>query len=84
MADESNPPQRILLVTGLSGAGKTTALQVLEDLGWETIDNFPIRLLGGFVAGEGGTPSSPWHAKSVTAQGRGNDLEAPQAGREAI
>ena len=35
----------ILLVTGLSGAGKTTVLRVLEDLGWETIDNFPIRLL---------------------------------------
>ena len=44
-----SPPesrQRILLVTGLLGAGKTTALKVLEDLGWETIDNFPIRLLG--------------------------------------
>ncbi|NMW30858.1 RNase adapter RapZ [Altererythrobacter sp. RZ02] len=41
--------QRILLVTGLSGAGKTTALRVLEDLGWEAIDNFPIRLLGGLV-----------------------------------
>ncbi|WP_338467885.1 RNase adapter RapZ [Novosphingobium sp. ZN18A2] len=38
-------PQRILLVTGLLGAGKTTALRVLEDLGWEAIDNFPIRLL---------------------------------------
>ena len=37
--------QHILLVTGLSGAGKTTALRVLEDLGWEAIDNFPIRLL---------------------------------------
>ncbi|MFA7587743.1 MAG: RNase adapter RapZ [Novosphingobium sp.] len=37
--------QRVLLVTGLAGAGKTTALRVLEDLGWETIDNFPIRLL---------------------------------------
>jgi len=37
--------QRVLLVTGLLGAGKTTALRVLEDLGWETIDNFPIRLL---------------------------------------
>lgn len=37
--------QRILLVTGLAGAGKSTALQVLEDLGWETIDNFPVRLL---------------------------------------
>ena len=41
--------QRILLVTGLSGAGKTTALRVLEDLGWEAIDNFPIRLLSGLI-----------------------------------
>ncbi|GAA4643288.1 RNase adapter RapZ [Pontixanthobacter gangjinensis] len=47
----SSPPamQRILLVTGLSGAGKTTALRVLEDMGWEAIDNFPIRLLGGLI-----------------------------------
>lgn len=43
-ADEQR--QRILLVTGMLGAGKTTALRVLEDLGWEIIDNFPIRLLG--------------------------------------
>ena len=49
MADESLPVQHILLVTGVSGAGKSTALQVLEDLGWETIDNFPIRLLGRLV-----------------------------------
>jgi UPF0042 nucleotide-binding protein len=44
---ESTAPeaQRILLVTGLLGAGKTTVLHVLEDMGWEVIDNFPIRLL---------------------------------------
>jgi len=35
-----------LLVTGLLGAGKTTALRALEDLGWEPIDNFPVRLIG--------------------------------------
>ncbi len=49
MPNESQPspvePQRILLVTGMLGAGKTTALRELEDLGWEAIDNFPIRLL---------------------------------------
>lgn len=38
-------PRRLLLVTGLAGAGKSTALAVLEDLGWETIDNFPVRML---------------------------------------
>ncbi|MDE2403277.1 MAG: RNase adapter RapZ [Sphingomonadales bacterium] len=37
--------QRVLLVTGVLGAGKTTALRTLEDLGWEALDNFPIRLL---------------------------------------
>jgi UPF0042 nucleotide-binding protein len=38
-------PQRILLVTGLSGAGKSTALKTLEDLGWEVVDNLPLSLL---------------------------------------
>ncbi|MEP3050552.1 MAG: RNase adapter RapZ [Erythrobacter sp.] len=42
--------QHILLLTGLSGAGKSTALDVLEDIGWETIDNFPVRLLNGIIA----------------------------------
>ncbi|WP_120716151.1 RNase adapter RapZ [Tsuneonella amylolytica] len=53
--------QRVLLVTGVSGAGKTTALNVLEDLGWEAIDNFPIRLLEGLVAAEtaSGEPRPP-------------------------
>ncbi|MFN9498863.1 MAG: RNase adapter RapZ [Erythrobacteraceae bacterium] len=49
-ADPPRPPQRLRLVTGLSGAGKSTALAVLEDLGWETIDNFPVRLLKRLVA----------------------------------
>jgi len=49
-AADDTSSQRILLVTGLSGAGKSTALNVLEDLGWETIDNFPVRLLKGLLA----------------------------------
>jgi UPF0042 nucleotide-binding protein len=45
---------RILLVTGVLGGGKTTALKVLEDLGWETIDNFPIRMLERLIDGAEG------------------------------
>jgi UPF0042 nucleotide-binding protein len=43
-------PQRILLVTGLSGAGKSTVLKTLEDLGWETVDNLPLSLLDPLLA----------------------------------
>ena len=38
-------PNRILLVTGMSGAGKSTALKSLEDMGWEAVDNLPLLLL---------------------------------------
>ncbi len=48
--DSSTKDKTILLVTGLSGAGKTTVLQTLEDLGWEAVDNFPIRLAGPLLA----------------------------------
>lgn len=38
-------PKSILLVSGLSGAGKTTALKTLEDMDWEVVDNLPLTLL---------------------------------------
>lgn len=41
--------KKVLLITGLSGAGKSTALKTLEDIGWETVDNFPIRLVEGLL-----------------------------------
>ncbi len=49
---KANKAQRIVLVTGMLGAGKSTALRELEDLGWESIDNFPIRLLDRLVGRE--------------------------------
>lgn len=39
----------IVLVTGMSGAGRTTALKVLEDLGYEAVDNLPATLLSSLV-----------------------------------
>lgn len=52
-----------MLVTGLSGAGKSTVLKTLEDMGWEAVDNFPIRLAGPLLdipAGSGrSSPSVP-------------------------
>jgi UPF0042 nucleotide-binding protein len=38
-------PLRMVLVSGLSGAGKSSVLRALEDLGYEAIDNTPITML---------------------------------------
>lgn len=40
---------RVILVTGMSGAGRTAALKVLEDLGSEAVDNLPLRLMATLV-----------------------------------
>jgi len=39
----------VVLVTGMSGAGRSTALRVLEDEGYEAIDNLPLSLLSAVV-----------------------------------
>lgn len=55
----ASQPNRILLVTGLSGAGKSTALRTLEDIGWEVVDNLPLSLLDHLLS----TPLSKGAAK---------------------
>lgn len=37
--------KQLVLVTGMSGAGKTSAMNALADLGYNCIDNFPKELL---------------------------------------
>jgi RNase adapter protein RapZ len=46
----SASPKHILLVSGMSGAGKSTALKTLEDIGWEVVDNLPLMLLDRLLA----------------------------------
>lgn len=56
MTIHQQPPHRtpdqssILLVTGMSGAGKSTALKALEDLGYEVVDNLPLSLWSKLLA----------------------------------
>ena len=40
---------RVLLVTGLSGAGRSTALKTLEDMGYEAFDNLPLSLVPALI-----------------------------------
>jgi len=51
----SPPPRQVVLVSGLSGAGKASILRVLEDLGFETVDNPPLHTLEELV-GDGERP----------------------------
>lgn len=44
IAEAQTMRRRLLLVTGMSGAGKSTALKLLEDIGFEVVDNLPLSL----------------------------------------
>ena len=44
-ASESRPALRLVVVTGMSGAGRSTAANALEDLGWYVVDNLPPTVL---------------------------------------
>lgn len=44
--------QSIILVTGPSGAGRTTAVRALEDIGFEVIDNMPLSLIDRVIEGQ--------------------------------
>ncbi len=55
MSPEDRPRNQVVIVSGLSGAGKSTALRQFEDMGWEVADNIPLSLLTAMVdeAGDG-------------------------------
>lgn len=69
---------RLIIVSGLSGSGKTIALHVLEDLGYYCIDNLPAALLKPMVdeVTSGGDAPTGLLAVGVDARNRRRDLEA--------
>ena len=74
MSDE----MRLIIVSGLSGSGKSVALHVLEDLGYYCIDNMPAALLNSVVdeVTLGGDQPAQLLAVGVDARNRRKDLEA--------
>lgn len=53
---DNDATARVVFVTGASGAGRTTTINVLEDLGYETINNLPLSLLTRVLDDPTGTP----------------------------
>ena len=67
------PPPRLLLVTGMSGAGKSTVLDALEDMGWDCVENLPAAMLKDYA--EQGLDGVPI-AVGMDARSRGFDPAA--------
>ena len=71
------PPEteraRVVIVSGMSGAGRTTALRALEDLGYEAVDNPPVALLGGLLHSDG----PPRRPTAIGVDVRTRDFLAP-------
>ena len=63
------PPRRVVLVTGLSGAGRSSILHILEDLGYEAVDNPPMKLIEELVS-RGDKPA----AVGIDTRSRGFDV----------
>lgn len=49
---ENGEDTRLVLVTGVSGAGRTTSLKIFEDFGFDAVDNLPLRLLPALLSGD--------------------------------
>lgn len=83
-ADKRPPAVPIVLVSGLSGAGKSTVLRTLEDLGFEAVDNPPLPLVEDLVS------KAPHHggqrriAVGVDARTRGFDADTVLATLERL
>jgi UPF0042 nucleotide-binding protein len=75
-ADSAPTSQKPLLaLSGLSGAGKSTALKALEDLGYEVVDNLPLALVDALIASPQASNDRPL-AFGIDSRTRGFNAEA--------
>ncbi|MFT6262005.1 MAG: UPF0042 nucleotide-binding protein [Bermanella sp.] len=65
---------KLVIISGRSGSGKSTALNVLEDLGYYCIDNLPVGLLPSLIEQQTGNESAEGIAVSIDARNIPKDL----------
>jgi RNase adapter protein RapZ len=66
---------RILIVSGLSGSGKSVALHMLEDLGFYCIDNIPAALLKPFISFTVRSPQKTYERTAIGLDARNTKAE---------
>jgi UPF0042 nucleotide-binding protein len=74
---DNNNTVPLLLVTGVSGAGKSSTLKILEDFGYEAVDNLPISMIHRLVA-DGNFP----HPIAIGIDIRTRDFESSEFPKE--
>ena len=77
---------RIVFVTGMSGAGKRTALKVFEDAGYYCVDNLPVALVMKFVELAASSSGQKKDGKAIDNIAMGVDVRSGEtfAGLEAV
>ena len=71
----ADPGPQLIVVSGMSGSGKSVALKTLEDLGFYCVDNLPADLLPEFVRSVTGNDVAPGKlAVGIDVRNRNNDL----------
>ncbi len=75
---------KFVLVTGLSGAGKSEAIRALEDLGYFCVDNLPVALISTLSSMIDRTPSSIKRAAAVVDMRDPNFLEGFESALEGV
>jgi len=80
MARERRRP-KLLVITGLSGSGKTHVSRALEDAGWFCVDNLPLALVPSFAELVGRSPELRHTALVVDLRARGFGASFPEVFR---
>lgn len=83
-AKSAGGERHVVLVTGMSGAGKTTVLKAFEDLGFEALDNVPLYLLSRVIDAEGGPENIGGDANAVRPLAIGVDIRTRDFDAEGL
>ncbi len=73
---ETNDSAHVVIITGLSGAGRSQASNVLEDIGYFVVDNLPTELIGRLVSSVGAAEGSRSRVAVVVDTRAGMDAES--------